>query len=277
MQYIERVNTVEAIQIKGDIVKDVIPFLNEHNIEYTLNSGTLEKRSSLMVRSTTPFVHDEPMSETKRGDYILVRKMIGIICVTVMSEDDFNNTYQPSSEVLNNKPSDKEQRIVKNDGFENGGFEAVKPRSRVTPTEKPTVSRDKSNHELEEMIRNLNNKINSVDRKASADNTNVLAKQSVLESKVNKYNFADNTSTPHIRMEFDDIHDVPKVLVDGKRVDKELSRVNVNWNTNTEVENYKSFNIEWFERDGEDFKIKGAAQDNFATVGLSKEKSHERN
>lgn len=217
MQYIKRVNKIEAIQNKGNILTDVIPFLNEHNIEYTLSSGTFEKRSALMVRPTTSFGSKQKMRETKRGDYILVSKMLGLICVIVMSEYDFNNTYQPSSEVLNNKPSDKEQRIVKNDGFENGCFEAVKPRSRVTPTEKPTVSRDKSNHELEEMIRNLNNKINSVDRKASADNTNVLAKQSVLESKVNKYNFADNTSTPHIRIELDDVGDVPKVWVDGER------------------------------------------------------------
>lgn len=224
MQYIERVNTVEAIQIKGDIVKDVIPFLNEHNIEYTLNSGTLEKRSSLMVRSTTPFVHDEPMSETKRGDYILVRKMIGIICVTVMSEDDFNNTYQPSSEVLNNKPSDKEQRIVKNDGFENGGFEVVKSRSRVTPTEKPTVSRDKSNHELEEMINSLQSQWDNSRTAILKLNDRLTALQ--LERLAQSH----QDSTPRFRIELDDVGDEPKLWVDGRRLDL-LNRLSLNWNT----------------------------------------------
>lgn len=79
------------------------------------------------------------------------------------------------------------------------------------------VSRDKSNHELEQMINVLSNKIDSVDCKASAVNANMSAKQSVLESKVKKYDFLADTPTPHIRIEFYDTCDVPKVWVDGKR------------------------------------------------------------
>ncbi|KAA8372375.1 hypothetical protein [Leuconostoc carnosum] len=159
MQYIERVNTVEAIQIKGDILKDVIPFLNEHNIEYTLSSGNFEKRSALMARMTTVFGPDEEMREIKRGDYILVRKMLGFISVAVMSEDDFNNIYQPSSEVLNEKPSDKEEPIKVDLNLDTTKatrcLKSLRDSLKEQHDEKPTVSRDKSNHELEEMINSL--------------------------------------------------------------------------------------------------------------------------
>lgn len=100
---------------------------------------------------------------------------------------------------------------VKNDGFENGGFEVVKSRSRVTPTEKPTVSRDKSNHELEEMINSLQSQLNRI-RPAVLD-----LNSKVFELRMNRLTQSHHDSTPHIRMEFDDIHDAPKVWVDGKR------------------------------------------------------------
>lgn len=100
---------------------------------------------------------------------------------------------------------------VKNDGFENGGFEVLKSRSRVTPTEKPTVSRDKSNHELEEMINSLQSQLNRI-RPAVLD-----LNSKVFELRMNRLTQSHHDSTPHIRMEFDDIHDAPKVWVDGKR------------------------------------------------------------
>lgn len=70
---------------------------------------------------------------------------------------------------------------------------------------------------------------------------------------------------------------MPKVWVDGKRVDKELVRVNVDWNTNTEKIEHKSFDINWLEISNADPIYRGVSQNNFTTVGFSKEKSHERN
>ncbi|KAA8327797.1 hypothetical protein [Leuconostoc carnosum] len=219
MQYIERVNTVEAIQIKGDILKDVIPFLNEHNIEYTLSSGTFEKRSALMVRPTTSFGSKQKMRETKRGDYILVSKMLGLISVAVMSEDDFNNIYQPSSEVLNEKPSDKEEPIeVKL----NRGPNTVPINIPRSP--QPTVSRDKSNRELEEMINSLQSQWDNSRTAILKLNDRLTALQ--LERLAQSH----QDSTPRFRIELDDVGDEPKLWVDGRRLDL-LNRLSLNWNT----------------------------------------------
>lgn len=56
---------------------------------------------------------------------------------------------------------------------------------------------------------------------------------------------------PHVRIEFDDIRDVPKVWVDGELIagvnDKSLISLMVDWNTDTETENHKEFNINYFD------------------------------
>ncbi|WP_195308086.1 hypothetical protein [Weissella confusa] len=56
---------------------------------------------------------------------------------------------------------------------------------------------------------------------------------------------------PHVRIEFDDIRDVPNVFVDGELIDeineKALISLMVDWNTDTETENHKEFNINYFD------------------------------
>lgn len=45
---------------------------------------------------------------------------------------------------------------------------------------------------------------------------------------------SQHTSTPHVRIEFDDINDVPHVWIDGKRIDRSdtgLVSVSLDWNT----------------------------------------------
>ncbi len=63
------------------------------------------------------------------------------------------------------------------------------------------------------------------------------------------------TKQPHIRIEFDDIRDVPKVWVDGELIgevdDKPLFSLKVDWNTDTDSENHKGFDINYLDWTGE--------------------------
>lgn len=57
---------------------------------------------------------------------------------------------------------------------------------------------------------------------------------------------------PHIRIEFDDIRDVPKVWVDGELIgdgsdDKPLINLKVDWNTDTAVKGHKEFDIRYYD------------------------------
>ena len=54
---------------------------------------------------------------------------------------------------------------------------------------------------------------------------------------------------PHVRIEFDDVLDVPKVWVDGKLFELDsnpLVRLSLDWNTDTAKEEHKAFEIEYF-------------------------------
>ena len=45
---------------------------------------------------------------------------------------------------------------------------------------------------------------------------------------------SQRTSTPHVRIEFDDIHDIPRVWIDGERIDRSdtgLVSVSLDWHT----------------------------------------------
>ncbi|WP_420536915.1 hypothetical protein [Lacticaseibacillus paracasei] len=75
------------------------------------------------------------------------------------------------------------------------------------------------------------------------------------------------TSTPHVRIEFDDINDVPHVWIDGKYIssfpDHGLVRLNIEWNADKEHVNPKHYNIEY--RNGEDtspYQYTGIGQTN---------------
>ncbi|MFG6674090.1 hypothetical protein ACGYLR_06980 [Leuconostoc lactis] len=60
---------------------------------------------------------------------------------------------------------------------------------------------------------------------------------------------------PHVRIEFDDVLDVPKVWVDGELIggvdDKPLVSLKIDWNTDTETENHKGFDINYQDLTGE--------------------------
>lgn len=56
---------------------------------------------------------------------------------------------------------------------------------------------------------------------------------------------------PHVRIEFDDVLDVPKVWVDGELIggvdDKPLVSLKIDWNTDTYKEEHKEFGIEYLD------------------------------
>lgn len=61
---------------------------------------------------------------------------------------------------------------------------------------------------------------------------------------------------PHVRIEFDDIRDVPNVWVDGEFIgdsidDKSLVSLKVDWNTDTATENHKELDINYYDLTGE--------------------------
>lgn len=78
---------------------------------------------------------------------------------------------------------------------------------------------------------------------------------------------SQHASTPHVRIEFDDINDVPHVWIDGKDIssfpDHGLVRLNIEWNADDEHVNPKHYNIEY--RNGEDanqYQYTGIGQTN---------------
>lgn len=78
---------------------------------------------------------------------------------------------------------------------------------------------------------------------------------------------SQRTSTPHVRIEFDDINDVPHVWIDGKYISSfpahGLVKLNIEWNTDDEHVNPKHYNIEY--RNGEDvsqYQYTGIGQTN---------------
>jgi len=72
------------------------------------------------------------------------------------------------------------------------------------------------------------------------------------------------TDQPHVRIEFDDIRDVPKVWVDGELIagvnDKSLISLMVDWNTDTETQNHKEFDINYFDMTDKRGQSKGLRQ-----------------
>lgn len=69
---------------------------------------------------------------------------------------------------------------------------------------------------------------------------------------------------PHVRIEFEDIRDVPKVWLDGELIavvnDKPLISLTVDWNTDTEKQNHKEFDINYFDMTDKRGQSKGLRQ-----------------
>ncbi len=101
----------------------------------------------------------------------------------------------------------------------------------------------------------------SIDNQISAnitlDNTRAQRAFDLLGKTVKQIKNGENAAKqPHVRIEFDDIRDVPKVWVDGEligdiRSNRPLVSLNIDWNTDTETENHKEFDINYQDFTGE--------------------------
>lgn len=87
----------------------------------------------------------------------------------------------------------------------------------------------------------------------------ILTKEDNIKKSINtelSTNITLDKKQPHVRIEFDDIRDVPKVWVDGEFIgdsidDKSLVSLKVDWNTDTATENHKEFDINYYDLTGE--------------------------
>ncbi|WP_273715498.1 hypothetical protein [Leuconostoc mesenteroides] len=84
-------------------------------------------------------------------------------------------------------------------------------------------------------------------RELSRDEINKINRKIIEKSLV-----TSSAKQPHVRIEFDDIRDVPKVWVDGELMDddandKSLVSLKVDWNTDTATENHKEFDINYYD------------------------------
>lgn len=99
--------------------------------------------------------------------------------------------------------------------------------------------------------------------KSADDNGVYILEHDELETEPIK-NVERATKHPHVRIEFDDIRDVPKVWVDGELIDrvndKSLISLVVDWNTDTENQNHKGFDINYFDMTDKRGQSKGLRQ-----------------
>ncbi|RNE24856.1 hypothetical protein FAM6161_02952 [Lacticaseibacillus paracasei] len=76
---------------------------------------------------------------------------------------------------------------------------------------------------------------------------------------------SQHTSTPHVRIEFDDINDVPHVWIDGKRIDRSdtgLVRVSLDWHTKDPAATdhvIRAYKIEYLKGDHREGIAQGSA------------------
>lgn len=105
MQYIKRVNTIEAIQNKGDILNNVIPFLNNHGIAFKYTDSFIEgKQISVML-------HKRECTTLNLDEYLVINKGV----ISIMSAEEFESKYQEDDSVgskcINNEHTEKQPHI----------------------------------------------------------------------------------------------------------------------------------------------------------------------
>ena len=96
-------------------------------------------------------------------------------------------------------------------------------------------------------------------------NFNTTLVNKVIDNSLKEIESVKLQHTPHVRIEFDDIRDVPKVLIDGELIgdgaeDKPLVSIKVGWNTDTAVEGHKEFDINYLDLTSERPMYRGFRQ-----------------
>lgn len=196
MQYIKKINKIEAIQNKGNVLTDVIPFLNKHGISFEYTDSFIEgKQISVMLTKRKYEV-------LNLDEYLVINKGV----VSIMSAKEFESKYQ----------------------------------------EDDIIGRKHINNELSTNI--------------TLDTTKAQRTFDLLADTVKQIKDGEQSAQqPHVRIDFDDIRDVPKVWLDGELIEA-LINLKVDWSTNTQTEKHKAFDIEYLDLSDESLQRKGFHQ-----------------
>ncbi|MBK0041509.1 MULTISPECIES: hypothetical protein [unclassified Leuconostoc] len=205
-QYIKKVNKIEAIKNRGNVLTDVIPFLNERVIPYEYTSSFLRGEKIGIIKDGDSYEKEE-YTPFKSGEYLVINKG----AISIMSAEDFESKYQEDDGVVR-KPID-----------------------------------------------------NQISTNITLDTTKAKQSFDLLAYTVKRIKDGEHKAKqPHVRIEFDDIRDVPKVWVDGELIggvhDKPLVSLKVDWNTDTAVEGHKEFDINYLDLSDGSLQRKGFHQ-----------------
>lgn len=96
MQYIKRVNKIEAIQNRGDVLNNVIPFLNERGIPYQYTSNSLQEESISITISRDDY-NNEKYTSLHLGEYLVISED----GISIIGAEEFAPKYQLADEVFN--------------------------------------------------------------------------------------------------------------------------------------------------------------------------------
>lgn len=89
MQYIKKVNKIEAIQNKGDILTDVIPFLNKHGIAFKYKDSFIEGKQISVMLSKREY------EVLNLDEYLVINEGV----VSIMSAQEFESKYQEDDSI----------------------------------------------------------------------------------------------------------------------------------------------------------------------------------
>ncbi|MBZ1508867.1 hypothetical protein [Leuconostoc mesenteroides] len=143
--------------------------------------------------------------------------------------------------------------IVKNDTTASI-MEETKERviATVVSIKDEETSKDKT---IEDVTATLNDRVSKLEAKVTTlvgdidlkliserAKTDQKIADAVVKSKVD--------DTPHVRIEFDHINDIPTIFIDGDKVQGGLVSLNVDWKTNTENHVKKTFEVKVINKDG---------------------------
>lgn len=90
----------------------------------------------------------------------------------------------------------------------------------------------------------------NIEAVVSIDASKVKRQLKILKEAAEVLKEKYEAKQPHVRIDFDDVLDVPKVWVDGKLFgsdDNPLVRLSLDWNTDTAKEEHKAFEIEYLD------------------------------
>ncbi|MBN7275518.1 hypothetical protein GNF18_10235 [Ligilactobacillus pobuzihii] len=115
------------------------------------------------------------------------------------------------------------------------------------------TQRSRTNNKLDKVIEQLNG-LGYGRGKVTVENSTPFIQPEGIGDHKDK--LQQDTHIPHIRIEFDDINDVPKVYIDGKDIadwgnnHSALQELHVDWLTDTDHKQPKSYEIQVLDDDG---------------------------